>query len=141
MALTYTTKEAVLAALETALKTVSWITTVDRQHSGLGRDEDYEDKGCFVHDLREARRTVCLDCIVVNWSCLVSVYIQNESTETLATDMNAAIEQVKNAIQDASALRALIYGMKISMVDTGGQWNFPQAMATFDLEIMFLSAV
>ena len=137
MALVFTTKEAILNAVETALKTLSWIKTVDRQHMGI---EEYDPKGALLNDLRESRRTVLKNCILVNYTLLLTVYVLDEATAALSTDLNAAIEQVK-ALFVGSTLGGIAKSVQITSVDTGGGFESPKASATFDLAIVYLSAV
>ena len=138
MALTYTTREAVLNALETALKTVSWITEVDRQQVGL--PEDYSiPKGVLIHDIREVRRTVLKDCIDVRYTVMIVVYVYDEDFDSLSTDLNAAMEEVKGAIQNYFTLSGIVDKTIVETADTDAGFTAPQANGTLVLEISYLS--
>jgi len=136
MALVYTTKEAVLAAVETALKTVSWISDVDRQQMGVG---DYESpKGCFVADVRESRRYALKDCIVVEYFVLLNVHVYEPENKELSTLLNSAVEDVKTALQTAFTLGGIVDKVIADSVDTSGSFEAPVAYATVALSVSFL---
>lgn len=141
MALVYTTKNAVMTALETALKTLSWVTTVDREHIGLEEYNYKDNKGVMLHDIREVRRTVLIDCIDVNYTAAIVVYAIDESQEALSSTLNAAIEEVKLCIQQNFFLGGIVSKVIIGSVDTDMGFQSPQAWATFVLEISYLSEV
>jgi len=140
MALVFTTKNAVLLGLETALKTISDIAGVDRKAIGV---EEYEgDKGCFLADVRELRKTVLKDCIVVTYTAQVVVWVYNEEPDAdLSGDLNLLIEEVKSALQNYFTLEGIVYKVIISQVDTDAGFEWPKAYGTFTLDILFLSGV
>ncbi len=145
MSLVYTTKEAVLAALSVGLLTITGIDTVDRQHVGVEEHEGV--KGCFLSDVREQRRTVLQDCIVVSYTTQIVAWIYDEKftddpdTSTLSTMLDAIIEEVKAVIKNNFTLNSIVYKMIIPQVDTDGGFEAPYGYATFTLDINFLSNV
>lgn len=140
MALIYTTKNVVLLKLEEALLTISGIDGVDRK--GIGIDEYEGDKGAFLADVRETRKTVLKDCIVVSYTAHIVVWIHNEEPEAdLSGQLNVIIEEIKAALQNKFTLDGIVYKVVISQVDTDAGFEWPKAYGTFTLDIFYLSGV
>jgi len=141
MPLTYTHKEHVLNALEVVLKTISWCTDVDRQHVGLS--EYTRPKGCMIYDVRETRNTIAYDCVKVNLTVMVTVYVlaEGDDAEKLSTLLNEAIEDVKRVIEANPTLNDVVDDVTIDSVDTGMGFAAPSGDATLSLSISFLSEV
>ena len=136
MSLVYTTKEAILDKLEFILKKVPWITTVDRQHLGI---DEYEEKGVFIYDIREDRRTVVADCIDVTLLVLITVYVTDDSLETLSTTLNNALTDVKNILVQYNTLAGLATQVTVESIDTDMGFEAPQAHGAVTVRIRFLS--
>lgn len=140
MALTYTTKNAVLLKVEEALLTITGINEVDRK--GIGVEEYEGNKGAFLADVRETRRTVLKDCIVVDYAAHIVMWIHDEDADAdLSGKLNAVIEEIKTAIQNKFTLDGIVYKVIISQVDTDAGFEWPKAFGTFTLDILFLSGV
>ena len=138
MALVYTTKDAILTALETCLKRVSWVTTVDRQQVGV---QEYQSpKGCFISDVRETRRTFLKNCILVDYTVMVVVFVYVEAQTSLSTEMNAALQEVKAQLVLDTTLGGLVDKVIINSIDTDSGFNAPNAYATLVLSIQYLGA-
>lgn len=135
-ALYFTTREAITAYLETALKNISGMKKVDRQHYENFAEYDYP--SAFLNEIRDTRRTHLLDIIEVK-SLYTAIIFSKSETANLSTILNGLIQSGLTALLADQTCGGKAYSVDIQSVNTDEGFLAPHCAAIFMVEIMYLS--
>jgi hypothetical protein len=138
MGIYFGTREAIAAWLESALLGISGMKRVDRQH--MENFENYEYPSAFLNELRESRKYVCSDVLLITASYTVVIFSKSEDGN-MSTLLNTLITQGLTALTSDGSAGGVAYGVEVASISTDQGFMEPHCAAIFMVNVSYLGQV
>lgn len=134
------TKEAILSDLETQLKTISGIKTVDYQRTDPRGASPERYPGVFINDLRTDREQKLGDIWKNTFTAVLVGFVWAQPDEDLVTKMNSFIVTTKGKVLADPYRNNNARDTNVDTIVTDGGAYHPQGQFMMTLTIIFYSA-